>query len=140
MHVWLRIKDLPFSSRIGGSAGLPSLPTPSLSYSLDVNALNFCRFSLLNLPTGSDKNGEPKALISLPNLIDSSTVCVCLRNKVGPKLDRFTGRYMVLSLLGESPCCYRPGGQKIYFLGRSRWKKCLRSVFVTVSWSNYSRN
>ncbi|KIM39791.1 hypothetical protein M413DRAFT_28978 [Hebeloma cylindrosporum] len=73
VHVWLRIEDLPFSSRIGGSAGLPSLPTPSLAYSLDVNALNFCRFSLLNLPTGCDKKGEPKALICLPNLIDSST-------------------------------------------------------------------
>lgn len=78
MHVWLRVEDLPFSARIGGSAGLPSLPTPSLSYSLDVNALNFCRFSLLNLPSGSGQNGIPKALISLPNLIDSSTVCYFL--------------------------------------------------------------
>jgi len=89
VHVWLRIEDLPFSARIGGSAGLPSLPTPSLSYSLDANALNFCRFSLLNLPSGSDKNGTPKALIALPNLIDSSTVCCFLWSQCWTKTRSF---------------------------------------------------
>jgi WD40 repeat protein len=72
LHVWQRIKDIPFSARLGGSAALPSLPVPSICYSIDVNALNFCRFSLLKLAFESEK--ESKALIALPNLVDSSTV------------------------------------------------------------------
>ncbi|KDR76271.1 hypothetical protein GALMADRAFT_247578 [Galerina marginata CBS 339.88] len=76
VHVWQRIEELPFSARIGGSAGIPDLPTPTLCYSMDVNALNFCRFSLLNLSNGSEGTGKPKALIALPNLIDSSTADV----------------------------------------------------------------
>ena len=74
LHVWQRIKDTPFSARLGGSAALPSLPVPPLCYSFDVNALNFCRFSLLKLAFESEK--ESKALIALPNLVDSSTVCI----------------------------------------------------------------
>ncbi|KAF9474246.1 WD-40 repeat-containing protein [Pholiota conissans] len=69
VHVWQRIKELPSEARIGGSAALPSLPTPVLCYSMDVNALNFCRFSLLCL----SQTSEPLALIALPNLVDSST-------------------------------------------------------------------
>jgi hypothetical protein len=63
---------MPSSARLGGSAALPSLPTPTLRYSMDVNALNYCRFSLLRLCEGSE---EAKALIALPNLVDSSVVC-----------------------------------------------------------------
>ena len=73
LHVWQRIKDTPFSARLGGSAALPSLPVPPLLYSIDVNTLNFCRFSLLKLAIESVR--ESKALIALPNLVDSSTVC-----------------------------------------------------------------
>ncbi|PPQ67516.1 hypothetical protein CVT25_006057 [Psilocybe cyanescens] len=73
LHVWQRIKELPSSARIGGSAGLPNLPTPTLCYSLDVNALNFCRFSLLKLSDGTQDNPKRKALVALPNLIDSTT-------------------------------------------------------------------
>ena len=74
LYVWQRIKDTPFSARLGGSAALPSLPIPTLCYSFDVNALNFCRLSLLKLAIESEK--ESKALIALPNLVDSSTVCI----------------------------------------------------------------
>ncbi|KAF8807002.1 WD-40 repeat-containing protein [Phlegmacium glaucopus] len=74
LHLWQRIEETPFSARLGGSAALPSLPVPTLCFSMDVNALNFCRFSLLGLVTGLEK--ESKALIALPNLVDSSTVDV----------------------------------------------------------------
>ncbi|PPQ95710.1 hypothetical protein CVT26_008353 [Gymnopilus dilepis] len=78
LHVWQRIEEVPFSARIGGSAGLPDLPTPVLCYSMDVNSLNFCRFSLLQSPNTSASEGirKPKALVALPNLIDSSTADV----------------------------------------------------------------
>lgn len=85
LHVWQRIEELPLSARIGGSANLPSLPMPKLSYSMDVNALNFCRFSLLQ------DTQESLALVAIPNLVDSSTVSI-----------QQTGRhdYNVDSLLG----------------------------------------
>lgn len=38
---------------------------------MDVNALNYCRFSLIPIPTGSS-SGEASALIALPNLVESS--------------------------------------------------------------------
>ncbi|EAU85514.2 hypothetical protein CC1G_06415 [Coprinopsis cinerea okayama7 len=47
---------------------------PSLAYSMDVNALNYCRFALLPLPRDVASESAPDALIALPNLIDSSTV------------------------------------------------------------------
>lgn len=91
--MWQRIEELPAAARIGGSAALPSLPAPALCYSMDVNALNFCRFALLPLPallptdgadagpaagTGAEAGAgvevEPSALLALPNLVDSSTV------------------------------------------------------------------
>jgi hypothetical protein len=68
LFLWQRIEELPLSARIGGSADLPSLPTPALSCSMDVNALNFCRFSLLQ------DTQESRALVAIPNLVDSSTV------------------------------------------------------------------
>ncbi|KAJ7227068.1 WD40-repeat-containing domain protein [Mycena pura] len=66
LHIWTRFEDLPASERVGGSAALSDLPTPTLCYSLDVNALNYCRFSLL--PTSP----RDEALIALPNLVESS--------------------------------------------------------------------
>ncbi|KAF7327568.1 WD40 repeat-containing protein [Mycena kentingensis (nom. inval.)] len=65
LHVWTRLDDIPSSERVGGSAALVDLPTPTLCYSMDVNSLNFCRFSLL--PGQSED-----ALIALPNLVESS--------------------------------------------------------------------
>ncbi|KAF5327014.1 hypothetical protein D9619_004885 [Psilocybe cf. subviscida] len=70
LHMWQRIEELPLSARIGGSADLLSLPTPTLLCSMDVNALNFCRFSLLQ---GVD---DSRALVAIPNLVDSSTADV----------------------------------------------------------------
>ncbi|KAJ7052558.1 WD40-repeat-containing domain protein [Mycena amicta] len=64
LHVWTRLEDLPASERLGGSAALRDLPSPTLRYSMDVNALNYCRFSLLPSSQG--------ALIALPNLVESS--------------------------------------------------------------------
>lgn len=78
IHVWIRIVELPSSARLGGSATQPGLPVPTLCYSMDVNALNFCRFSLLKLSPSrvSDDDGGHRALIALPNLIDSSVADV----------------------------------------------------------------
>lgn len=81
LHVWTRIEEMPSSARLGGSAALPSLPTPTLCYSMDVNALNYCRFSLLKLREESE---EVKALIALPNLVDSSVADIWSL----PQLDR----------------------------------------------------
>ncbi|KAH7884546.1 WD40-repeat-containing domain protein [Phlebopus sp. FC_14] len=68
IHVWERPRE-PESIREGAAASLTDLSIPSLRYSLDVNALNYCRFSLL--PMTSQNNG-PLALIALPNLVESS--------------------------------------------------------------------
>ncbi|KAK0433421.1 WD40-repeat-containing domain protein [Armillaria borealis] len=75
LHVWLRVEDLP---GIGGSAGLSESSIPVLRYSMDVNALNYCRFSLIPLPPNdsiagsSSKDQSNEALIALPNLVESS--------------------------------------------------------------------
>ncbi|KIO34044.1 hypothetical protein M407DRAFT_13649 [Tulasnella calospora MUT 4182] len=69
LHVWERVVA-PIS--VADMAG-PELSTtgPPLRYSLDVNALNFCRFSLL--PETRD-GGESYALVAVPNLVDSALV------------------------------------------------------------------
>ncbi|KAF8917549.1 WD40-repeat-containing domain protein [Mucidula mucida] len=61
LHVWARVEEY---SRIGGSAALAESRTPELKYSLDVNALNYCRFSILE--------SRDTMLIALPNLVESS--------------------------------------------------------------------
>ncbi len=77
LHVWLRVEELP---GIGGSAALSESPIPVLQYSMDVNALNYCRFSLMPLPPddsiagSSSKDQSNEALITLPNLVESSEV------------------------------------------------------------------
>ncbi|KAJ7659938.1 WD40-repeat-containing domain protein [Mycena rosella] len=70
LHVWARVEDPP---RVGASAAMSGagVPPPTLCYSLDVNALNFCRFSLLPGPAASD-GGEATALVALPNLVESA--------------------------------------------------------------------
>jgi hypothetical protein len=59
---------------VGSAPPLTSTETrvPEQTLALDVNALNFCRFTLL--PSGKDETGKPCALIAVPNLIDSSLV------------------------------------------------------------------
>ncbi|KAK0506524.1 WD-40 repeat-containing protein [Armillaria luteobubalina] len=75
LHIWLRVEELP---GIGGSAALSESPIPVLQYSMDVNALNYCKFSLMPLPLNdtmsgsSSKDQSNEALIALPNLVESS--------------------------------------------------------------------
>ncbi|GLB40474.1 putative WD40 repeats [Lyophyllum shimeji] len=75
LHVWTRVEELPPSARLGGgSAAQMSTPRPKLRYSMDVNALNYCRFSLLPLPAAADEDdAQAEALIALPNLVDSTS-------------------------------------------------------------------
>ncbi|KAL1730022.1 WD40-repeat-containing domain protein [Schizophyllum commune] len=71
LYAWLRPRELPASAQLGGSAvpvaggSVQQQETRHPTYTMDVNALNYCRFSLLHR-TGSE------ALIALPNLVDSS--------------------------------------------------------------------
>jgi WD40 repeat protein len=76
LHIWKRIIELPGSARLGDAAAGLDLPIPDLSYSMDVNALNYCRFSLMFL--GSDDNHK-RALLAVPGLIDSSVVGDCFK-------------------------------------------------------------
>lgn len=71
LHIWKRIIELPGSARLGDTAASLNLPIPDLSYSLDVNALNYCRFSLMLLDSD---NNHKRALLAVPGLIDSSVV------------------------------------------------------------------
>jgi predicted oxidoreductase (fatty acid repression mutant protein) len=54
---------------LADAAGAPTLATPTATLSLDVNSLNYCRFALC--PTGPGK-----ALLALPNLIESELIDV----------------------------------------------------------------
>ncbi|CAE6457174.1 unnamed protein product [Rhizoctonia solani] len=66
LHFW----DLtPAAPLLADAASTPNLSTPTLISSMDVNALNYCRFSLY--PTQSD---PPRALLALPNLIESELI------------------------------------------------------------------
>lgn len=69
LHIWSTIHET--RSTLGSSATSPDLQTPEFKYSMDVNALNYCRFSLMPVSTGTSDS----ALISLPNLVESSLVC-----------------------------------------------------------------
>ncbi|EIN03764.1 WD40 repeat-like protein [Punctularia strigosozonata HHB-11173 SS5] len=68
LHVWKRV--LAPSISVGDSAAVHEDTKPDLLYSMDVNALNYCRFSLWSLPSNDDE--EPQALVALPNLVESS--------------------------------------------------------------------
>ena len=77
LHLWSRVEDVPSASsiRLGDSASVPGILVPELRSSMDVNALNFCAFSLLPLTQfGSERQTTVQALIALPNLVDSSLV------------------------------------------------------------------
>ncbi|EPQ52637.1 WD-40 repeat-containing protein [Gloeophyllum trabeum ATCC 11539] len=69
LYVWKSLHEARMA--LGGSAALPGLQTPSLLYAMDVNALNYCRFSLCPLPPPR-RTGEISALLAVPNLIESS--------------------------------------------------------------------
>ena len=84
---------------MGDAAQSPDLPTPELRYSLDVNALNFCAFSL--------HDAGQNALIAVPNLIESSVVGVllCYSHMFTMKLTGIVlGRYMVTSIMYSTAC------------------------------------
>ncbi|KDQ57356.1 hypothetical protein JAAARDRAFT_293291 [Jaapia argillacea MUCL 33604] len=68
LHVWERLQE-PTTS-LGGSAAVPGLTVPSLRYSMDVNALNYCRFSL-HVKCHTEPH-ERSALLALPNLVEFS--------------------------------------------------------------------
>ncbi|KZP31812.1 WD40 repeat-like protein [Athelia psychrophila] len=76
LHVWDRVSEPTASAsiRAGGfataTASASALLNPTLFCSMDVNSLNYCRFSLLPTPMSSSKSND--ALIALPNLIESS--------------------------------------------------------------------
>ncbi|KAF8751651.1 WD40 repeat-like protein [Rhizoctonia solani] len=66
LHFWNLTPPAPL---LTDAASTPNLSAPMLASSMDVNALNYCRFSLY--PTQSD---PPRALLGLPNLIESELV------------------------------------------------------------------
>jgi hypothetical protein len=69
LHVWKLHSQT--SSTVLGSALAPGSLTPEIGYSLDVNALNFCRFSLLCLDV-VPPSADMRALVAVPNLVESS--------------------------------------------------------------------
>ncbi|KAI0267724.1 WD40 repeat-like protein [Gloeopeniophorella convolvens] len=68
LHLWTRPFQPP-ESTVGGSAAAPDVPALALECSLDVNALNYCRFALLR--AGGRAAGD-QALLAVPNLVESS--------------------------------------------------------------------
>ena len=69
------------SQAVADAAAGVNVTAPTLLYSLDVNALNFCRFSLLplGLHESSPSSSRGSALVAVPNLVESSLVG-CLRH------------------------------------------------------------
>ncbi|KAG2130863.1 WD40-repeat-containing domain protein [Suillus clintonianus] len=63
IHVWARPEES--ASIRPGPATLSDLSTPTICYSLDVNALNYCRFSLL-------RESKQEGLLAVPNLVESA--------------------------------------------------------------------
>ncbi|KAG9109788.1 ASTRA complex subunit, partial [Ceratobasidium sp. 392] len=66
LHVW---RLTPAAPLLADDAGFPTLATPNIIFSLDVNALNYCRFALCPIVQG-------KALLALPNLVESELIDV----------------------------------------------------------------
>lgn len=119
IHVWTRIEELPPSARLGGSAAQPGLPVPTLCYSMDVNALNYCRFSLLRLSPSrtSGDASEDRALIALPNLVESSVVCILSRVSSWRSFAYLdVGRCMGATFMRQDSCSYRPGRKEVRIL------------------------
>ncbi|KDQ19260.1 hypothetical protein BOTBODRAFT_27843 [Botryobasidium botryosum FD-172 SS1] len=69
VHIW---SSVIVPATVGDSVPSSFLTTPKLLKSLDVNALNYCRFSLLPLPRKGSLEGD--AFLAVPNLVESSYV------------------------------------------------------------------
>ena len=76
---------------------------PILVFSMDVNALNYCRFSLLRLDSSQEHLG---ALIAVPNLVDSSFVCIIPESYEKAPHGCAAGRRMDPPLNGTPLCCH----------------------------------
>lgn len=76
--MWSLVKDA--ATTVGESAATPGLSSPALRYSMDVNALNYCRFSLMQ--SGDDRDS---AFVALPNLLESSMVRATLACNSRPR-------------------------------------------------------
>ncbi|KAG1718218.1 WD40-repeat-containing domain protein, partial [Suillus lakei] len=63
IHVWIRPEES--ASIRQGPATLSDLSTPTICYSLDVNALNYCKFSFLEV-------SKQEGLLAVPNLVESA--------------------------------------------------------------------
>jgi len=71
---------------------------------MDVNALNYCRFSLL-IPS-PDIEGELTALLAVPNLAESSLVRANYTNVLASvRQTSSIGRYMDAAQYAEITCC-----------------------------------
>ena len=77
LHVWT-LEHSGSDARVGDSATTSELSTPVLSYSMDINALNYCRFSLISLPSREPEEIGARALIAVPNLVESHLVSFIL--------------------------------------------------------------
>ncbi|KAG8711113.1 ASTRA complex subunit [Ceratobasidium sp. 394] len=66
LHVWRLTPAVPL---LADAADSPTLATPTIVFSLDVNTLNYCRFALFPTTQG-------KALLALPNLVESELIDV----------------------------------------------------------------
>jgi len=76
LHVWKKVGD-PSSNveALGGSAASPlGIPVPELTYSLDVNALNFCPFFALGVGYNYNTGRDDELLVAVPNLVESCWV------------------------------------------------------------------
>ncbi len=72
LHVWKVLDDS--AAKVRDAASESGLPLPELEYSLDVNALNYCRFSLLPLVDTVGTGEDTRALLAVPNLVESALV------------------------------------------------------------------
>ncbi|KAG5635284.1 hypothetical protein H0H81_011822 [Sphagnurus paluster] len=96
LHLWMCAEELPASVQLGGSAAQSStdFQRPKLSTSLDVNALSYCRFSLLPL--------ADNALVALPKLIDSTSADVWALPS-GERVHAAIGQAGKTSILNSNP-------------------------------------
>ena len=110
LHVWTRVEELSPSARVGSVAQSVGEQTlPNLCYSMDVNALNYCRFSLL-----PNTSVEAQALIALPNLVDSTSVRLAVSLSMRAiLLIPAPGRHLGPAIVRAPTCSSWTGGKGI---------------------------